>query len=329
MNLQEKLRLLNLLHDPAAAGPGLSPKLPPSPLPSLLPSSTIPSPRAALGPFSGAPAGRGPVTAAEPEAGARPDPFFFTRPATGFLKAGSAFTTERGEVLCIEPPLDLYWSCGNRCGTEIRQGWGDLPELLRLEPLAKKAWPAWIRDSREPPRLGFLDIETCGFSGSPAFLVGLLLLEEEGFRLRQFFARDFSEEESLLAATWESLEGFSAGPACLVTFNGAAFDLPHLRERSYVHGLRPPAVLRHLDLLPLSRKLFRGRFPDCRLQTLERYLCGRYRVDDLPGSEMGAAYQRFLEEGEEGPMAAALHHNALDLFTTAEVLLQALFLRSR
>jgi uncharacterized protein YprB with RNaseH-like and TPR domain len=59
--------------------------------------------------------------------------------------------------------------------------------------------------------------------------------------------------------------------------------------------------------------------PDCRLQTLEVFLCNRRRTGDVPGSEIPAAYHRFVSTGDARLLRDILHHNFLDLFTMAEL----------
>ena len=79
----------------------------------------------------------------------------------------------------------------------------------------------------DPTRLLFLDLETCGLSSVPVFLVGTMQMDGEDFVIRQFFARDYSEEKSLLCRIREVV-GDADG---VVTFNGKSFDVPFLRDR--------------------------------------------------------------------------------------------------
>jgi uncharacterized protein len=54
-----------------------------------------------------------------------------------------------------------------------------------------------------PETLAFLDTETTGLaggSGTYAFLIGVGSIDAEGFRVRQFFMRDYDEEPSVLHA---------------------------------------------------------------------------------------------------------------------------------
>lgn len=162
----------------------------------------------------------------------------------------------------------------------------------------------------------FLDIETCGLSGCAIFLVGVMRAQGQELVFRQFFARDYSEEPAILRAFLEELDASSA----LVTFNGKAFDMNMIRERAAFHGLAlPDREPPHMDLLHESRKRWRGRLPNCKLQTLERFLCHRHRVGDIPGAAIPDAYHQFVKTSDARRVADILHHNLLDLLTMAEL----------
>src|SRR5437667_271668 len=71
----------------------------------------------------------------------------------------------------------------------------ELPEDL-LESLSAGTIPR-----AHPTRWAFLDTETTGLAGGTgtyAFLIGVGSIDAQGFRLRQFFMRDYGEEASLL-----------------------------------------------------------------------------------------------------------------------------------
>ncbi len=77
----------------------------------------------------------------------------------------------------------------------------------------------------------------------------------------------------------------------------------------------------HFDLLHASRKRWRGQVPNCRLQTLERLICGRHRVGDIPGREIPQAYHDYVRHGRLDQVPSILHHNALDLVTLLQLML--------
>lgn len=162
----------------------------------------------------------------------------------------------------------------------------------------------------------FMDTETCGLTGAMVFLAGMMRYEDGQLVFEQCLARDYSQEPAVLAAFMDRYD--SAG--MLVTFNGKAFDMTLIRERSAFHGLDiGPRAVPHLDLLHESRRRWKSEVPNCKLQTLERLLCGRRRVGDIPGSEIPEAYHRFVASGDARQVADIIHHNLLDLLTMAQL----------
>lgn len=193
----------------------------------------------------------------------------------------------------------------------------DLPARLEAVLQARKMLALEGADLRD---LLFVDIETTGLSSSePLFLIGALNFEPEP-QLELFLARSLDEEAGVLAAFGER-----ARHKTIVTFNGKSFDWPYIQGRTLRHRLRPVPVRAHLDLLHHARRAWKSRVPNCRLQTLERFLCGRARRDDVPSSQIPREYEKFAQvHAQTGRgahlMAPILHHNALDVLTMAELL---------
>ena len=158
-----------------------------------------------------------------------------------------------------------------------------------------------------PARALFLDLETCGFAGSPIFLVGVVWRREETLVIDQLFARHYAEERAVLETLWQAV----VPSRVLVTFNGKSFDWPMVRDRTVRHrfpGGRHHAAgasgePTHCDLLHHCRRRYKKFLPDCRLQTLERYLCRRVRHNDLPGALVPAAYHYFVRTGNARRLA--------------------------
>ena len=186
----------------------------------------------------------------------------------------------------------------------------------RFDELAASAGLCHAASARPEDPL-FIDIESCGLAGASIFLVGTMVYRHGELVFRQHLARDYAEEEAILHAFSRR---YAASPL-LVTFNGKAFDMTMIRERAAFHGVAlPRREPPHLDLLQEARRLWRGRVPNCRLQTLEKLLCGRSRIGDIPGWAIPEAYHRFVDTGDARQMADILHHNLLDLLTMAELL---------
>jgi uncharacterized protein YprB with RNaseH-like and TPR domain len=215
-------------------------------------------------------------------------------------------------------------------GGEWRDAQGAVYVHERLRSDIEKPRADWgaleapARDESELARLAdaglgralFLDLETGGLSSSPVFLAGTMHWNGETFVLRQYFARHYGEEAALLRALGEQTCQFEF----LVTFNGLSYDVPFLKGRATVHGVRIALPPRHLDLLHAARRRWKEDLPDCRLQTLERHVCGRWRRGDVPGEEVPGLYHDYVREGDPWRLIPVFHHNLLDVITMAEIL---------
>ena len=172
-------------------------------------------------------------------------------------------------------------------------------------------------DAARPEEWAFLDTETTGLaggSGTYAFLIGVGHITPAGFRVRQFFMRDYGEEKSQLAAVAQFLEPFKV----LVTYNGKSFDQPLLETRYRMTRQKPPfSRLQHLDLLYGARRLWTLRFDSCRLVELENQVLGIERQGDIPGDMIPYVYFEFLRTQETHRVAPILHHNVMDIASLA------------
>ncbi len=187
----------------------------------------------------------------------------------------------------------------------------DLPEDL-LSALSEGAIP-----QSHPKRWAFLDTETTGLAGGTgtyAFLIGVGSIGENGFRLRQFFMRDYDEEASVLAALAEHLAPFDV----LITYNGKAYDQPLLETRYHMVRSRPPFTrMEHLDLLHGARRLWKLRLESCRLVDLENQVLGVERQGDLPGEMIPYYYFEYLRMRQAFRLVPIFHHNAMDIVSLA------------
>jgi uncharacterized protein len=168
-----------------------------------------------------------------------------------------------------------------------------------------------------PDKWCFLDTETTGLaggSGTYAFLIGVGRITPQGFRVKQFFMREFGEEASLLSALNEHLKQFSV----LITYNGRTYDQPLLETRFRMTRQRPPfSALEHLDLLFGARRLWKLRFDSCRLVELENQILGVERQGDLAGDLIPYVYFEYLRTRELARLLPIFHHNAVDILTLA------------
>lgn len=223
---------------------------------------------------------------------------------------GEVIENEAGRFLWIEKPIQdvLHGGGGAFCARFVRA-------ITRAD-----AQFAPLVDTR-PEDVLFVDIETTGLSaGTPLFLIGVLRYEADTLRVGQLLARDYTEEPALLL----HFSGLLDASQVVVSFNGKTYDVPYIRDRSVFMGIPFRFRQGHIDMLHEARRRWRKQLPNCKLQTLEQYICKRVRRGDIPGAEIPDAYHRFVRTGNAVQMRHILHHNMLDLLTTAEVLTVAI-----
>ena len=226
------------------------------------------------------------------------------------IASGRFIDTSNGRTYLMEQlyPLDYL------------QGQVGLRISTALDTIAE--WAGALEITKQPAEsLLFLDTETSGLAGGTgtfAFLVGVARYTREGLQLAQFFMRDPLEEGALLLA----LEDFIAPCQTVVSFNGKAFDVPLLNTRYILQGWKSPfKTLAHIDLLHLSRRLWRDRLPSRTLSNLEVQILGANRTDEeIPGWMIPQLYFDYLRDGDARPLKQVFYHNAMDVVSLAALL---------
>jgi uncharacterized protein YprB with RNaseH-like and TPR domain len=261
----------------------------------------------------------------------------------GLIRRGRLVVNALGEHWCVRLPLEALWPGGPSLVAErlvhLAASQAETPVAASVVAAAEGSAARAPRPTRHaraaaasahllrslgqalPHRAVLLDLETCGLAGSALFLVGLLRSIDGYLAVELLLARNYAEESAVLASLWDRLSDESL----VVTFNGKSFDWPMVVDRSRRHLLarsRPLARPEHVDLLHPARRRWRGQLADCRLQTLERHICGRFRRDDIPGNQIPTAYAQYVRTGFEREMDAILLHNALDLVTLLDLALR-------
>ena len=241
------------------------------------------------------------------------------------VRAASALTSgqTRGLIEDLVSGEVVFTPYGSHFETEQffaanhRHGSYEISDLASLAPDLLSALSDGAIASSPPERWLFLDTETTGLaggSGTYAFLVGVGSIGEEGFRVRQFFMRDYSEEASLLHALTEYISRFDV----LITYNGRSYDQPLLETRYTMCRARHPfGRLEHLDLLFGARRLFRLRLENCRLVNLEDQVLGFEREGDIPGEMIPYCYFEYLRTRRAHRLPPILRHNVLDIVSLA------------
>jgi uncharacterized protein YprB with RNaseH-like and TPR domain len=168
--------------------------------------------------------------------------------------------------------------------------------------------------------LAFFDLETTGLSGGTgtyAFLCGIGAVCGEYFSVTQYFLRSPAYERQWLEAVDSELQR----GACLVTYNGRAFDVPLLLTRHILARLSPRwESTPHIDLLRYSRGFYRGRLESCSLGSVERsVLSVRRGGEDIPGAMIPGLYLQYLHFKDASPLSGVFYHNDLDIASLASL----------
>jgi len=75
----------------------------------------------------------------------------------------------------------------------------------------------------------------------------------------------------------------------------------------------------NVDLLYFARRAWKERVPNCRLSTIEKYLIGHERKDDVPSALVPEFYETYLRTKNPGPLIPIIEHNKQDLVTLANI----------
>lgn len=152
-------------------------------------------------------------------------------------------------------------------------------------------------------RTCFFDIETTGLSAkiSSLYLLGAAFIEEGTWKIRQWFADDYTSETDILTAFSMFLTRFNT----VAHYNGSTFDIPYLEKKYQAHKLASPfAGKESLDLyrkFPHKKNAMITRsgktFPlsDKKLTTMERLL-GFHRHDNYSGKDCIGLYTDFMQK---------------------------------
>jgi hypothetical protein len=248
---------------------------------------------------------------AEPASGADRQPRVADRtPGVAYIQelmSGEVVHTPHGEHFETERVWERHRRHGSMDISELAELPEDLLDALSEGGIARA----------QPARWAFLDTETTGLAGGTgtyAFLVGVGSINAEGFRVRQFFMRDYGEEASQLCRLAEYLSQFDV----LITYNGKAYDQPLLETRfRMVRARHPFDRMEHLDLLFGARRLWKLRLESCRLVDLESEILGVEREGDLPGEMIPYCYFEFLRTQQAFKLVPIFHHNAIDILSLA------------
>ena len=173
-----------------------------------------------------------------------------------------------------------------------------------------------IDNIKYPEQLLFIDTETTGLAGGTgtiAFLVGLGWIENQRFHTLQYFLPKLERENTMLNHIKEIISRFTT----IVSYNGKSFDVPLLTTRFLLN--RKSAEIEdysNIDLLHLSRSLWKHSTNNCQLTTIEEEKIEFYRDDDISGELIPSVYFNFLNNrGNIENTERIFTHNRFDIMS--------------
>lgn len=223
---------------------------------------------------------------------------------------GEVRETKHGVVHVLERWLEPHHCHGRVPVREALEVRGDVVARLALDPGL---------EGFDPRRMVLLDTETTGLAGGAGtlpFLIGMAWFEDESLRVQQLFLPRPGMEGPMLRVLADRI----AGGACIVTYNGKAFDWPLLRTRFVMNRVPMPQPPPHLDLLACARRILKARLERVRLVHVEAELLGMHREDDVDGSDIPALYLDYLRGAGASTLLPVIEHNANDLVALAAIL---------
>ncbi|MFD2616705.1 ribonuclease H-like domain-containing protein [Terrilactibacillus laevilacticus] len=217
-------------------------------------------------------------------------------------------TFDNQMVLIRSKQIDLDEKIGPYTGRQLFDIISKWQELTLTHPLSAQGLKA--------EELLFFDTETTGLdtgAGNMIFLIGFARVSEDGIILKQYFLPGPGHETAFYYHFLTDCKELKH----LVTYNGKAFDWPRVKSRYQFVQDRVPKLpaFGHFDLLHASRRLWKNRLEQTRLQTVEKEILGIDRGGDIPGHMAPFLYFQFLKQPKASLVEGVIEHNFQDILT--------------
>lgn len=173
-------------------------------------------------------------------------------------------------------------------------------------------------NSLDPFNLKFMDIETLGLSSAPIILLGIAEIKGKYIESNQYLLRGKEEEPALIEAYLSHIDEASVH----VTYNGARFDIPFIKNRARLYRIDCNLDQTHFDLIYPARNLWKNTLPNCKLTTIEEHIFNIKREDDVPGAFIPDYYESYLSTKNIGPLIPIIEHNRMDIVSLADFLMK-------
>ena len=193
----------------------------------------------------------------------------------------------------------------------------DLLKRLSKYPNSKNSTLKAL-SSLDPFNLKFMDIETLGLSSAPIILLGIAEIKGKHIESNQYLLREKSEEPALIEAYLSHIDEASVH----VTYNGANFDIPYIKNRARLYRMDCDLNQTHFDLMYPAKNLWKDVLPNCKLTTIEEHIFNIKRDEDVPGAYVPDYYRTYLTTKNIGPLIPIIEHNRMDIVSLADFLMK-------
>jgi uncharacterized protein YprB with RNaseH-like and TPR domain len=166
--------------------------------------------------------------------------------------------------------------------------------------------------------IAFLDIEATGFDLDNDKIVLISLgyyLNEDEFKIVQYFAKTPDEEESILRELKKAMGNFKRW----CSYNGTVFDEPFIIKKMYKYNLHFRMPNEHIDLFTIIRPFYkRMGMKGCSLKNVEQFT-GVHRQDEINGARCVEIYNEYLVEHDEKLKEILMLHNYEDVVNLPKI----------
>lgn len=166
--------------------------------------------------------------------------------------------------------------------------------------------------------IAYLDIEATGFDLENDKIVLISLgyyLNEEEFKVIQYFAETPNEEENILKELKKAMSKFKRW----CSFNGTSFDEPFVIRKMYKYNLHFRLPGEHIDLFKIIRPFYkRMGMKGCSLKNVEQFT-GINRQDEISGARSVELYNEYLVNHDEKLKEILMLHNYEDVVNLPKI----------
>jgi uncharacterized protein YprB with RNaseH-like and TPR domain len=182
----------------------------------------------------------------------------------------------------------------------------------------KVVLPSEIFNKYKMDAIAYLDIEATGFDMEYDRIVLISLgyyLNEDEFKIIQYFAESPYEEESLLKELKKAMGSFQRW----CSYNGTAFDEPFIVKKMNKFNLNFRMPSEHIDLFRMIRPFYRQLgMKGCSLKSVEQFI-GIERQDEINGARSVEIYNEYLVEQDEKLKEILMLHNYEDVLNLPKI----------